>query len=469
MPWRRSVRGRLTAWYTLWLTVPLAALALLSYGIFAGALVARTDGFLADALTVFQNELMVERRVHPDPAEALATTVREVRFQDLAIVILTPQGKVVAGSGRPPLDWLAVLGAHPIPEPRAFTVETAEGGLRLRLQPLPLGDELFVLAGVYPLQEVEATLRRIRTLFFLLIPLMVSLAAVGGWFLARRSFRPVQAMAARAAEISARTLHERLPVESDDELGDLARVLNGLLDRLEEAFQRQRRFVADASHELRSPAAVLRSEAEVTLSQPHRSEEEYREALGVIREAARRLGKVVDDLFLLARMDEGHPVKMAEALYLDDVVRETARAARPLAEERGVGLEVKEIVEAPLKGDADLLSRLLMNLLDNAVRYAPPGTTVEVSLREGEGGYELEVVDAGPGIPQEAQGQLFQRFFRVEKGRTRAVRSLTGGAGLGLAIGRRIAEMHGGVLHLAESRPGRTVFRLWLPEEGDRG
>lgn len=463
-PWRRSVRGRLTAWYTLWLALPLAGMALLSYGIFAGALVSRTDGFLADALTVFQNELMVERRVHPDPREALTTTVREVRFQDLAIVVLTLTGEVVVGGGQPRFDWSAVLDLHPLPDSHAFTVRTPEGGVRLRVQPLLLGDNVFVLAGVYPLREVEATLRRIRTLFLLLIPLMVSLAGVGGWFLARRSFRPVQAMAARAAEISARTLHERLPVESDDELGHLARVLNGLLDRLEEAFQRQRRFVADASHELRSPAAVLRSEAEVTLSRPHRSEEEYREALGVIRDSARRLGKVVDDLFLLARMDEGHPVMMAEAMYLEDVVRETVRAARPLAEERGVGLEAREIVEAPLRGDAELLSRLLMNLLDNAVRYAPPGTAVEVTLRKEEGAYELLVVDAGPGIPEEVQGQLFQRFFRVEKGRARTGKSLTGGAGLGLAIGRRIAEMHGGLLDLAESGPGRTVFRLWLPE-----
>jgi two-component system OmpR family sensor kinase len=310
---------------------------------------------------------------------------------------------------------------------------------------------------------------RIRTLFMVAIPLLLLLAGTGGWFLARRSFRPVSAMAARAREISATTLHERLPVVADDELGALARVMNDLLDRLERSFEQQRRFVADASHELRSPTAILRSETDITLSREHRSEGEYRESMAVIQATARRLTRVVDDLFLLARVDGGHPVMSPLSLYLDEVVQETVRVARPLAEQKGVNIEVRHGAEGPLQGDPDLLGRALLNLLDNAIRHSPDGGSVEVSLEESGSGFSIRVVDAGAGIPPEARERLFERFFQVDSSRTRAGSTLTSGAGLGLAIGRHIAEMHGGSLVLAESCPGRTEFLLTLPKVGIPG
>ena len=473
----RSVRARLTLWDSVWLCLPLVAFALFSYFSFSGALISRTDAFLEDALTVFENELMVERRQIPMVEEALRTTVREVRFQDLDILILDEMGAVVASSSREAVaadeglegegvgfDFPSILeflregdGAF------VSTLHLPRGGYRIRLEPLPLGEGRFMVGGIYPLAEVDQTLQRIGHLFLVMIPLLILMAGAGAWFLARRSFAPIAAMAGRAAEISASTLHERLPVVADDELGALARVLNDLLDRLEESFQQQRRFVADASHELRSPTAILRSEADVTLSRLHRSEAEYRESMAVIQAAARRLGKVVDDLFLLARVDGGQVVMSPEPLYLDDVVRDTVRMVRPLAEEKRVLVEVQDAVEAPFRGDPDLLGRLLLNLLDNGIKHSPPGARVEVSLIPRNGGYGIRVVDSGPGIDVQARDRIFERFFQVDSARSRNDGTLTSGAGLGLAIGRRIAEMHGGRLDLVDSRPGRTEFLLILP------
>jgi signal transduction histidine kinase len=182
-----------------------------------------------------------------------------------------------------------------------------------------------------------------------------------------------------------------------------------------------------------------------------------------MRDAARRLGRVVDDLFLLARVDGGQAVMKTEPLYLEDVVRDTVRMAGPLAEQKEVGIEIASSVEAPFRGDPDLLGRLLLNLLANGIKHAPSGGTIEVSLEAGDGQFLVRVVDPGPGIEKEVQSRIFERFFQVDSARTRDGNTLTSGAGLGLAIGRSIAQMHGGRLELAESRPGRTEFVLTLP------
>jgi signal transduction histidine kinase len=256
-------------------------------------------------------------------------------------------------------------------------------------------------------------------------------------------------------------------VSGGDELVHMARVFNDLLDRLESSFAQQRRFMADASHELRTPTAILHTEVDVTLAQPHRTEEEYRGSLAVLGDATRRLTRIVDDLFLLARADSGKLVPRTEALYLEELVHDVTRGVRPIAERHGVRVEVREVVPAPFHGDADLLGRLVLNLLDNAIKYSQRGGLVEVTLTRGGTTYELSVIDDGPGIPPDVHERIFERFFRVDAARSRAEESATSGAGLGLSIARRIAELHGGRLQLVESQPGggHTVFRATLPAE----
>jgi two-component system, OmpR family, sensor kinase len=476
--WPSLLRVRLTLWFTLVLGAPLIAFAVASYVIFERTLVSRTDQFMRDALTAFSRELVAERRLAPSTDRAVRTTLDEVRFRELQILILDDSARVlgVGASAEPlptdrpsgpPIDVQLVANAlrqHAATSVVALTLSDTLGGFRVRSRPFVLGGESIRLVGAYPLRDMHDILERILNAFLVVIPLILVSAAIGGYFLAKRSLSPVSAMGARAAEISATNLHERLPVASPgDELGGLATVINDLLDRLERAFAQQRRFMADASHELRTPTAILRSEADVTLSREHRSESEYRESVVVMQDAANRLTRIVDDLFLLARADAGHLVVRQDQLYLEEIVQGATRGVRHIADRRAVRVVLHPFIEAPLRGDADLLGRLVLNLLDNAIKHSPGGAAVEVELsRQGES-YEISVVDSGPGIPPDVQERIFERFFRVDVARSRSETTETSGAGLGLAIARHIAEAHGGRLELRQSRPGHTEFRVTLP------
>jgi heavy metal sensor kinase len=442
MRWPQSLRVRLTLWYSVLLAVPLIAFATASYLVVARALHNRTDRFLSDALTTFSRELLAERRATPTLQAALTKTLDEVHFRDLRIEILDEAGSILASTPK----TLPDVGASFRVQSLLVTVDSRT--LRLR--------------GAYDLGDLEGVLAGLRHLFLIAIPALIGAAAAGGSILARRSLAPVAAMGSRAAEITASSLNERLPVSGSRELAGLAVVINELLDRLERSFAQQRRLVADASHELRTPAAIIRTEAEVTLSQ-RRDESQYRASMEVIRDATRRLTRVVEDLFLLARSDAGQPVMRAEALYLDDVVQDAARALGTVAERKQIRIAVSSLEEVPMQGDADLLGRLVLNLLDNAVRYSPPGASVEVRMHRSNGRCAIHVANGGPGISPEARSRVFEPFFRGDTSRSRDHTDELGGAGLGLAIARRIAEMHGGTLDLAESRPGRTEFRLSLP------
>jgi heavy metal sensor kinase len=475
--WPSTLRSRLTLWYTALLGVPLITLAIGCYFLFARTLHSRTDQFISDALAAFSRELLAERRAGLETRTAMRSTVNEVRFQNLHIAILDSAGDVVAMTPiaenvtrvdrRPPKAdraWITDnLRDRDLRTARAFTIGSGRDAYRVDARPLEFEGRRFALTGTYPLRDIDDALRQIRGIFVVVMPLLLVVAATGGYFLAMRSLAPVSAMAARAAEISAANLQDRLPVAGDEELAGLARVVNDLLDRLEASFAQQRRFMADASHELRTPTAILRTEADVTLGQAHRTEREYRASVEIMRESARRLTRIVDDLFLLARADAGVLVERRDTVYLEEILHEATRGVRPLANQRAISVKLRDVVEAPMQGDADLLGRLLMNLLDNAIKHSPDGGAVDVDLARTNGWYEIRVRDAGGGIPPEAQSRVFERFFRVDDSRAQGDHGSTSGAGLGLAIARRIAEVHGGKLDLVESRPGRTVFRVTLP------
>ncbi len=475
MRWPGSLRVQLTLWYSVLLAVPLITFAVASYVTVARTLRSRTDRFLSDALTTFSRELVAERRIAPGLPAAVRKTLEEVRFRDLRIAVLDSAGAVLAHTtipeereASPGPDWSVLrremgeltgygAGNH------SRTIASGRASFRVTAFPIQLDGEPMWVMGAAPLGDLESVLHGLQRLFGIGIPLLIAGAAAGGSLLARRSLAPVAAMAARATEITASRLDERLPVSGSKELSDLAVVINELLDRLERAFAQQRRFVADASHELRTPTAIVRSEADVTLRQAHRDEAQYRESMTVIRDAARRLSRIVDDLFLLARSDAGQLTMQSEALYLDDVVQEAVRSMASVAEQKQVRIRIEGLSEAPIHGDADLLGRLLLNLLDNAVRYSPAGEAVDVAMERRNGECSVRVTDRGPGVPEEVRPRVFEPFFRVDSARTRENSPGSSGAGLGLAIARRIAEMHTGRLDLAESRPGLTAFRLVLP------
>ncbi|MGH9903547.1 MAG: sensor histidine kinase, partial [Pyrinomonadaceae bacterium] len=268
-----------------------------------------------------------------------------------------------------------------------------------------------------------------------LASLLLALAGLAGFFLARRSLAPVAAMSERARRIGAENLGERLPVANPrDELGRLAAAFNELLARLDASFDRQRQFMADASHELRTPLSVMHTTAEVTLEQPRRAEGEYRDALEMMDAQVRRLSRIVEDMFTLARADAGRRPLRGSDFYLEELIGETARAARMLAERKGVSVEVAGAeAETPFRGDEGLLRQMLLNLLDNAVRHTPAGGRVRVSLARSDSVCEISVADSGRGIPAEARAHIFERFYRADEARARAGTDGGGGAGLGLS------------------------------------
>jgi two-component system OmpR family sensor kinase len=304
-----------------------------------------------------------------------------------------------------------------------------------------------------------------RLILAIAVPLGLLLAAVGGWFLARKSLEPVLVMSEQALRIGAENLDQRLSVANPgDELGKLASAFNDLLSRLNAAFAVQRQFMADASHELRTPVSVLRTTAAVTLGKSRREEDDYRGALTIVDEQSRRLTRIVEDMFRLARADSGQLTLQKHSFFLDDLLLEAARAARVLGASKDITVSLPEMQESPYEGDEDMLRQLISNLLDNAVKYTPSGGKIAIDLQRKNGAYVVAVSDTGPGIPREAHARVFERFFRVDKPRSRSSDPSVGsGAGLGLAIAQSIAKAHGGSLSLERSDSTGSTFVAMLP------
>jgi signal transduction histidine kinase len=247
--------------------------------------------------------------------------------------------------------------------------------------------------------------------------------------------------------------------ESDrgDELGQFARAFNGLLARLRDTLRVQRQFMADASHELRTPVSIVQSAADVTLARDTRSETDYRDALAIVAGESRRLGRLVDDMLVLARADAGgYPLRL-EHLYLDELAADCRRTVEVLARDRGVTVDASGAVDVPFRGDEALLRRMILNLLQNAVAYTRPGSRVIVDVAPARDAVRIRVRDEGAGIPAADRARIFDRFVQLDIARR------TAGAGLGLPIARWIAEAHGGTLELEESGHAGSTFCVSLP------
>jgi two-component system, OmpR family, sensor kinase len=291
---------------------------------------------------------------------------------------------------------------------------------------------------------------------------VLAVGLAGGWLASARILRPIKAISATASAISATNLSERIdPATVDRELEGLARVLNATFDRLEAAFDRQARFTADASHELRTPLAVLRSQAQLALSRP-RSDEDYRKAIEECLRAAERMTALVEGLLTLARADAGKLDLRREPVDLKRVTADAITQLRPLAEGLGIAVAAK-LVPAEVRGDPNRLGQVVTNLVTNAVRYNKPGGQVRVVLQYSDGKAVLRVEDTGVGIPEADRPHVFERFYRVDKDRSR----LSGGTGLGLAICKSIVEGHGGTISLTSEVDRGTTFEVRLPGKGD--
>ena len=463
-----SVRGRLTLFYVSVLAAALVIVGALIYVLLARALFVRVDETLLAGVSIAATSLSNDLEEGQDYQDAARSTVAEQASSEQMLMVFDQRGRLLAESGRDPdltvsLPPLATLSTA---EPLLETVLERDGDDRHRLayRKVSIPPAEYIVAAGADLDPMDEELAFLRRILAYMVPIALGLAALGGWFLVRKGLSPVVAMADRARRIGGENLSERLPVANPrDELGHLAETFNELLGRVEAALTQQRQFMADASHELRTPVTATRTAAAVALQQTHRDEAEYRETLRIVEEQAARLSRVVDDMFTLARADTGsYPIRTTP-MYLDEVIDEVVRASRVVAGTKDVSIEATVVPSAAFTGDEELIRRMIVNLIDNAVRHTPAGRAVRVELDATAKGFAIAVKDQGPGIPADIRSQIFERFFRGDGARRWSAHD---GAGLGLALARWIARAHGGDVVLARSSPSGSTFVITLPTVG---
>lgn len=450
LPGRRTLRLRLTFWYVAVLALSIGVIAVLFYVGLEAALRSQVDkGIRETAATEAKTSVgdFLQNGPGQTPDEASSESM---------IRVLSADGQILGGAGafhRPP--------AGEQPQAGVATVETPGDNTRWRVYTqaveLPTGEPAWLQTG-RSLGATEAALSRLRRQLFLGLPVILLLAGIGGLFLAGRALAPIDHMATAAERITGSDLSSRMGPQSSEELDRLAAAFDRMLERLDKAFQRERRFVSDVSHELRTPLTALRGRIEVTLTRP-RSRPEYEDSLRILEAEVARLSRLSEDLLLLARFDRGALAPRLEQVDLSELLASVAEQIRPLAEARRQTLAEDVEPDLGLHADPDQLIRLFLNLLDNAVKFTPDGGQIGLTGRRSGALIEVEVSDTGTGIEPEHLMNIFDRFYRAERSRARS----TGGHGLGLAIASEIARAHGGVLSVSSRLGEGSTFTVALP------
>jgi two-component system OmpR family sensor kinase len=462
----RSIRARLTLWYTSLLTATFLLLGGTAYGLLVYTLSQETDAALRGvAQGLAEREGGRAGAFFPPDVDELFRHFFGFSPMDRYFERLDPFGRLDPrqhpfGPGKLPLSAQALKNASEgLP-----TFETVKGigpyPVRVLTWPVLRAGRVINLIQVGMSREgFYATRRRFLLAMASVLPVALLLAGGGGWMLARRALKPVDRMTETARRISGEHLTGRLEeTGAGDELDRLAQTLNAMLGRLNDAFKEMRQFTADASHELQTPLTILKGEIEVALRSP-RGPDEYQRILKSALEEIDKIARLVEGLLLLARADAGVLRMDQRPVDLVQLVEEVYGQARILAEARSINLCLGPVEPVSARGDYAHLRRLLLNLVDNGIKYTPRGGNVILSLQSSGGWASIRVEDTGIGISVEERGRIFQRFYRSAEARSRG----EGGAGLGLCIVKSIAEAHGGKIEV-ESTPGRaSTFTVFLP------
>ncbi|NDV28143.1 cell wall metabolism sensor histidine kinase WalK [Desulfovibrio sp. JC010] len=321
-----------------------------------------------------------------------------------------------------------------------------------------VGVDSAALVIARPIKSIGTALDQLLYILLAAIPLTIAISGIGGVFLSRKAFNPVEEITRTALDIGEHDLSRRIPVETNDELGHLSEVLNGMIGRIERAFQRQKEFTADASHELRAPLAVIRAEATLTLEK-ERDSAEYRKSLEMIALESDKMSVVINQLLTLARADAGKDSLKFESIHMAEFITSVCDDIEVLCREKGLILELCSLDNVLVHGDRESLRRLLVNLLGNAIKYTNSGGVIYVGLEQIEDSAVISVRDTGIGIPPEDLPYVFERFYRVDKARSRHV----GGSGLGLSICKQIAAAHNGEIEVESCLGIGSNFYVRIP------
>ena len=449
-----SVRLRLALWYSAAVALVLLIYAAGVYVFVRNSLRDELDRALHDDFEIVEQLLEAKTsKTAPWPAPSGHHTdgSEPVRWTE----VWSPVGHLQFRS--PGMEDLPAPTAVPAGYDYASAVTSAGTRTRTLTAAHTVGPSHFLVRVTRSEERVRHELNELLVGLLLGLPIAMFGAGIGGYHLARRTLLPVERMTVQAQSITADQLRARLPVVNpDDELGHLAIVFNDLLRRIEEAFDRLKRFTADASHELRTPLTAIRSVGEVGLRE-HRDGAAYREVIGSMLEEADRLTRLVDSLLFLSRADSGHTPVKRESVRLPELAREVAVHLSVLAEDRHQSIVVDGEESTEAQVDLVLVREALVNVVDNAIKYSPDGAKIRIRVLSCEqGGPAIEVIDTGPGIDVAHHAKIFDRFYRVDEGRSRE----RGGSGLGLAIARWAVEANGGRIEVESQAGSGSVFRI---------
>jgi two-component system, OmpR family, sensor kinase len=452
-----SIRTRLTLWYTSVLAIFIVVLGTIVYAVIAFNLVAGLDRTLHDTAS----QVISTARVRPlYDIQVITIPELDVFGSNVYIEVIDSDKQLARKSANlqrfaGTLDDAGLRGVESTRQPVTRDVRTGGAHLRVLTVPLLVNDQLVGYLQVGAVREQVD-----NALNLLLIVLVgggmgaIVASAVVGRLLASQALRPIDAITQTALAISrADDLDKRIPqVGPQDEVGRLTTTFNIMLDRLERLFRAQQRFIADISHELRNPLTTIRGNVDLM----RRMNCVDLPSLDAIQAESERMTRMVGDLLMLAQADAGQPIRR-ERVELDTLVLQVYRQVRPLAE--GIELVIGAEDQATILGDPDRIKQLLLNLVDNAIKYTPQGGQVTLSLQRVEGWAQLSVADTGIGIPAQDLSHIFERFYRVDKARSRAA----GGTGLGLSIVQWIVQAHGGKIDVQSEMGKGTTFIVWLP------
>ena len=452
------IRLRLTAWYFAILAVVLSAFGVSAYLAMRHSIRKTVDEELQiRAEGVHQ---LIERDIQRGHKDDLADGLREhteLRSGGALLQVSDEQG-----------NWLyrsTVMSDYGVPRPATVSKRPVEFmgkdiPLRIWNEKVNVGGESYLIQSAFEMDDFYEALDHFELLLFISIPTLLLCAAAGGYWISARALAPVDQITQTARTISAQNLASRLAVpRTGDELQRLSETVNGMLDRLEASFKKITQFTADASHELRTPVAVMRTRAELSLRKA-RSANEYRDVIAEVLTELEKTSSLIEQLMFLARADSG-----AESLHFADtdvteVLREACHQGSALAEAKQISFQQQIPGDSLwIRGDASSLRRLFLILIDNAVKYTPAHGQVEVSLRTNDGFAVAEVRDTGIGIAAADLPNVFERFYRADKARTREL----GGVGLGLSIGRWITEVHSGTIKVQSALGHGSVFQIRVP------
>ncbi len=452
-----SIRTRLTLWYTSVLAIFIFVLGTIVYAVLAFNLVAGLDRTLHDTAS----QVISTARVRPlYDIQVITIPELDVFGSNVYIEVIDTDRQLARKSANlqrfaRTLDDVGLRGVESTRQPVTRDVRTGSAHLRVLTVPLLVNDQLVGYLQVGALREqVDDALN------LLLIVLVgggmgaIVASAVVGRLLASQALRPIDTITRTALAISrADDLDKRIPqVGPQDEVGRLTTTFNIMLDRLERLFRGQQRFIADISHELRNPLTTIRGNVDLM----RRMNCVDLPSLDAIQVESERMTRMVGDLLMLAQADAGQPIRR-ERVELDTLMLQVYRQVRPLA--AGIELVIGAEDQATILGDPDRIKQLLLNLVDNAIKYTPQGGQVTLGLQRVEGRAQLSVADTGIGIPAQDLPHIFERFYRVDKARSRAA----GGTGLGLSIVQWIVQAHGGKIDVQSEMGKGTTFTVWLP------